>query len=158
MGAQIFWLGVLALFVTSDQNANWLHNAYGTPTREELSVRQGMSVTVKYGRDLQACEIRIHPSNSSLLMKEPETLMVPELVTEVIDELAPVTERGKGGLKTLSSAGCNQLSVIEFEDVTITRASHECLPLQPAREFPATLIFKKPECAGIEQARLARKE
>ncbi len=46
MGAQLFWLGVLALFVTPAQNANSLHNAYGNPTREELPVRQGISVTV----------------------------------------------------------------------------------------------------------------
>lgn len=157
METPIFWLG-FALFVTSGQTSISLHNAYGSPTREELPVRQGTSVTVQYGSDLQVCEMRIHPTTVSLLMKEPETLMMPELVTDIIDELVPVRERGKAGLKIREYAGCNELSVEEFEYVTISRASHECLPLQPGREFPATVTFKKSECAEIEKAKLTHKE
>jgi len=156
MGAQICWFAILALFFPFGQTANSLHNSYGSPTREEMPVRQGISVTVQYGRDLQVCELRIHPTTLSLLMNEPETPMMPELVTQILDELVPVGERGKGGRKTLISAGCNVLSVDEFKHVTISRATHECLPLQSAREQPAMVTFKKPECAEIEKAKLTQ--
>ncbi len=101
--------------------------------------------------------MRIHPTTVSLLMKEPETLMMPKLVTKIIEELVPVRERGEAGLKYRSATGCNVNSVDEFEHVTISRASHKCLPLQPAREFPATVTFKKSECAEIEKAKLTHK-
>lgn len=157
MGTQIFWLALPFLVFTFGQNANSLHNVYGNPTREELSVRQGISVTVQYGRDLQVCEMRIHPTTVSLLLKEPETLMMPELVTEIIDELVPVRERGKAGLTYDTASGCNVYSVEKFDHVTISRASrasHNCSPLQPAREYPAIVTFEKLECSNIEKAKL----
>ncbi len=156
MVTQIFWLALPFLVFTFGQNANSLHNAYGNPTREELSVRQGISVTVQYGRDLQVCEMRIHPTTVSLLLKEPETLMMPELVTDIIDELVPVKERGEAGVRYDTASGCNVYSVEKFDHVTISRASHNCgSPLQPAREYPAIVTFKKLECSNIEKAKLA---
>jgi hypothetical protein len=121
-----------------------------------MQARPGISITVQYGLDLQACEIRIHPINASLLIKEPETLMIPDTVTELVNELIPLSERGNPGMSTITSSGCNKLTTQEYEHVTIIRGSHDCLPLQSAREFPATLLFKKTECASVEKARQVR--
>jgi hypothetical protein len=80
----------------------------------------------------------------------------PEIVTEIINEIAPMDERGTPGMKMITSAGCNVQSIEEYERVTITRSTHECLPLQPARENPALLVFKKPECVEMQKARLPK--
>ena len=155
----LFRLGGLALisgWAAGQTTATVLHNRYAVPHREEMQARPGISITVQYGLDLQACEIRIHPMNASLLRKEPETLMIPDTVTELVNELIPLSERGNPGMSTITSSGCNKLTTQEYEHVTIIRGSHDCLPLQSAREFPATLLFKKTECASVEKARQVR--
>ena len=106
--------------------ANALHNRYPAPLQEEIEVRPGISLTVRYGTGLIACEVRVHPTGTSLFQKKPEILF----------------------------SGCNEQSTHTYEFVDIMRSSHECLPLQTAREFPATLVFKRPECAALQQARL----
>lgn len=151
------WFGLLvgvSAAAGAQTTASNLHNRYSQPNREEMQARPGVSVTVQYGLDQQACEIRVHPTTTSLLIKEPEAPMLPEIVTEIIDEIAPLDERGKPGTKMIEFAGCNVLRIDEYESVTITRSAHECLPLQPARENPAVLTFKKPECVEIQKARL----
>jgi hypothetical protein len=146
MGDLTLWLGIFMLFSASaaaQTTADILHNRYARPNREEMQVRPGISMTVQYGLDLQACEIRVHTTTTSLLIEEPGAPMLPEIVTEIISEIAPVDERGKSGMKVITSAGCNVQSIEEYERVTITRSTHECLPLQPARENPAWLVFKE---------------
>jgi|ERR1700723_2381800 hypothetical protein len=152
------WFGVFMFSASSaaQTTADILHNRYARPTREEMQVRPGISITVQYGRDLQACEIRVHTTTRSLLIQEPDAPMLPQIVTEIINEIAPMDERGKPGMKMNISAGCNVQSIEEYERVTITRSSHECLPLQPARENPALLVFKKPECVEMQKARLPK--
>jgi hypothetical protein len=153
-----FWFGVFTLFsasVAAQTTADILHNRYARPNREEMQIHPGISITVQYGLDLQACEIRVHTTTRSLLIQAPDAPMFPEIVTEIINEIAPMDERGKPGMKMITSAGCNVQSVEEYERITITRSTHEGLPLQPARENPALLIFKKPECVEMQKARLS---
>ena len=133
-------------------SANALHNRYPAPSREQIQVRPGISITVQYGASLIACEVRIHLTSTSLLDKESGHLMVPDTVTEIIKEISPESERGKAGMSLHSSAGCNWMSWQEYEFVDITRATHECLPLQVARELPAVLTFKWPECAALQKS------
>ena len=151
-----FWLGwfvALSTAAVAQTTATDLHNRYAQPIREEMQVRPGISITVQYGLDEQACEIRIHPTTTSLLAEDSEAPMPPDTVTEIIDEVAPEDERGKPGMKMIEYAGCNGMSIDQYQSVTINGYTHECLPLQPAREYPATLTFNKPECAEIQRAR-----
>jgi hypothetical protein len=55
-----------------------------------MQVRPGISITVQYGLDLQACEIRVHTTTTSLLIREPDAPMLPEILTEIINEIAPI--------------------------------------------------------------------
>ena len=133
--------------------ANALHNRYPAPLKEEIEVRLGISLTVRYGAGLIACEVRIHPTGTSLLQKEPETLMNPQTVTEIIQEIAPESERGKAGESMVIASGLSWQTIHEYEFVDITRSTLERLPLQANRESPAMLIFKRPECAALQKAR-----
>lgn len=157
MRNRCFWFGWLFAFSSAaamgQTTASSLHNRYGQPNREEMQVRPGISMTVQYGLDQQACEIRIYTTTSSLLANAPEVPMLPETVTQIIDEIAPEDERGKSKMKMIENAGCNAMRIDEYENLTITRSTHECLPVQPAREFPAILTFNKAECVETEKAR-----
>lgn len=133
-------------------SANALHNRYPAPSREVIEVRPGISITVAYGTGLVACEIQIHPTWApSFFGKEPETMMDPEVVTGIIDELVPVSQRGKGGPTLFVETGCGKLTIAQYEFVEIQRASRGCVPLQTAREHPAFLRFHWPECAAFEK-------
>ena len=136
--------------------ASRLHNHFGQPFREEMQARQGVSIAVLYGLDLQACELRIHPTDTALLVNAPETLMQPNIVTEIIDEILPIDERGKSGTSIRTYMGCNVSSTDEYERVTITRTTDECGTLQPAREYRAILTFKNSGCITGQEARLAK--
>jgi hypothetical protein len=111
-----------------------------------MRARQGISIAAQYGLNLQACQLRIHPTDATRPVNEPEALMLPDIVTEIIDEILPVDERGKLGTSMRTNAGCNVLTTNEYERVTIIRATHECGPLQPAREYPAVLKFRNSNC------------
>jgi hypothetical protein len=111
-----------------------------------MQARQRISIAVQYGLNLQACQLRIHPTDATLLVNEPEALMLPEIVTEIVDEILPIDERGKLAMSMRTYAGCNVISTNEYERVTIIRATHECGPLQPAREYPAVLKFRNSNC------------
>jgi len=94
------WFGVFTLFSTSaaaQTTVDILHNRYARPNREEMQVRPGISITVQYGLDLQACEIRVHTTTTSLLIREPDAPMLLEILTEIINEIAPMDARGKAG-------------------------------------------------------------
>ncbi len=80
-------------------------------------------------------------------------MMVPDTVTDVLNEIIPEADRGKSGGAGSFSSGCTTVTIHWYEFVDITRSSHECSPLQAHRERLATLVFKWPECAAVQPAR-----
>ncbi len=78
--AMVLHLGV----ATGQASANASHNRYPAPTVDDMEVRPEISLTVQYGPDQIAFEMRIHPTSASLLVTEPESMMVPETVKEII--------------------------------------------------------------------------
>jgi hypothetical protein len=73
--------------------------------------------------------------------------MHPETVTEILEEIALSSERGMDLGRSITSMGCNEPRSVEYEKVTIVRATHNCLPLMPEREMHATVAFKRDICA-----------
>ena len=47
----------------------------------------------------------IHPTTTYLLVREPETAMLPEIVTDIIDEVVPLDERGELRMARIEFAG-----------------------------------------------------
>jgi hypothetical protein len=72
--------------------------------------------------------------------------MSSETVADILEEVVPVGTRGKkmGDLHTVS--GCNEIELTQYEKVSITRSTHNCLPLKPEREMRATVTFKRVVC------------
>jgi hypothetical protein len=76
-----------------------LRERYGQPISETYLVRPGITVSASYGKSGDVCELLISPQKASSLIKsanEPPATIDFYKMTEIIDELVPVTERGKG--------------------------------------------------------------
>lgn len=73
--------------------------------------------------------------------------MSPEVVTEILEEVAPANTRGKETGKMIQNAGCNEFQTVEYGNTTITRSTHNCLPLKLEREMRATVAFKRDICS-----------
>ena len=73
-------------------------------------------------------------------------MMASETVTDVLDEVVPVATRGKKTGEFHMVSGCNVVDSTEYENVWITRSTHNCLPVKPEREVRATVIFKRDTC------------
>jgi hypothetical protein len=78
-------------------NAQTLRERYGRPISETYQVRPGIVASARYGDSGRVCEILLHtPEPSSLIKSSPrKTIGDDKEVAEVLDEIVPVSERGK---------------------------------------------------------------
>jgi hypothetical protein len=139
----LFFAVVGVLLVPSSQD---LRSRYGEPDLERFVARPGIALTVEYGSDHLACQALIEPPRPLIYADEHAAFMPPETVTEILEEIAPASERGIDLLRSISSMGCNESRSVEYENVTIVRETHNCLPLMPEREMQATVAFKRDIC------------
>lgn len=139
-------VGIAGLvFVQSSQE---LRNRYGEPDVERFAVQRGISLAVEYGSDHLVCQALIEPPQTLIHGEEAVPLMSSEAVTEILEDIAPTDERGKV-VQTITTNGCNEFQILEYENVSITRSTHNCLPLKPEREMRATAVFKRDTCRKL---------
>jgi hypothetical protein len=138
---------VVAGSVLLTPSSQELHSRYGEPDRERFAARPGISLTVDYGFDHLACNALIEPPQPLIYKENDVLLMSPEAVTEILEEVAPTNMRGKETGKAITMAGCNEFQIVEYENITIARSTHNCLPLKPEREMRATVAFKRDICS-----------
>lgn len=123
------------------------HSLYGDPDIERFSARPGISVTVQYGSDHLVCQAIIEPPQQLLHTDEEELpLTSSEAVTEILEVISPTAERGAQLNRILTFSGCNEFTILEYENVSIMRSTHNCLPVKPEREMRATVAFKRSAC------------
>lgn len=134
-----------ALLTPSSQE---FHSRYGEPDLERFIARPGIGLTIQYGSDNLACQVLIEAPQPLIYTENDAPLMSSEAVTEILEEVAPANMRGKETDKTITMSGCNEFQIVEYENVSIsiTRSTHNCLPLKPQREMRATLVFKRDIC------------
>lgn len=124
-----------------------LHGLYGNPDVERFSARPGIGVTVQYGSDQQVCQAIIEPPQQLLHGDDEQVpLMSSEAVTDILDVISPADERGAQLNRILTFSGCNEFLILEYENVSIRRSTHNCLPLRPENEMRATVEFKRSAC------------
>jgi len=70
-----------------------LHNRYGEPYLESFLARPGIGLTVEYGSDHSACGGLIEPAHPLFHPEESLPLMSPDTVTEILEEVVPVSHR-----------------------------------------------------------------
>lgn len=130
------------------QRSQELRNRYGEPDVERFAVQPGISLAVEYGSDHLVCQALIEPPQTLIHGEEAVPLMSSEAVTEILEDIAPTDERGKV-VQTITTNGCNEFQILEYENVSITRSTHNCLPLKPEREMRATAVFKRETCRKL---------
>ena len=135
---------VLALLF-APQTSTELHFRYGEPDIERFVVRPGIGLTVEYGSDGQACQMVIERQRM-LIEKEQPKGMSPDIVSGILDEVAPLSVRGNEVGRAMESMGCSEGQIEEYENVWISRSTDSCLPLKPEREMSARICFKRQSC------------
>jgi hypothetical protein len=70
-----------------------MRQRYGPPISETYLIKPGVLASVSFGASGHVCEIVVSPQETALV-KRGKTFKRQEL-TDVIDELVPVNERGK---------------------------------------------------------------
>jgi hypothetical protein len=132
--------------VVLPQKSQELRSRYGEPDLERFIARPGIGLTIQYGADRQVCQALIEPPQQLIYTEQNVPLMSSEAVTEILEEIVPAHMRGKDSGKTFTVSGCNEFQIVEYENVVITRSTHNCLPLKPEREMRATIAFKRDMC------------
>jgi hypothetical protein len=137
---------VLAALLASPESSRDLHSRYGEPDIERFVVRPPIGLTVEYGSDGQACQMVIEGQKMLIGKEQPPKGMFPDVVSGILDEVAPLSVRGKGVGNAMESMGCSEVRIEEYENVWISRSTDNCLPLKPDREMGVRICFKRPSC------------
>jgi len=128
------------------QSSQDLHNRFGESDLERFMVRPGISLTVEYASDHMACRLLIESHQALFHAEENSPPMSSEAVTEILEEVVPTHIRGKQTGRRITASGCNEFQTIDYENASITRSTHNCLPSKPEREIRATITFKRDIC------------
>jgi hypothetical protein len=132
--------------VLLSQSSQDFHNLYGQPDRERFAARPGISLTVEYGSDHLACHALIEPPRPLIYTEDHAPLTSSKGVSEVLDEVAPVATRGKEINAAVLVSGCNEAHVTEYEDVSIMRSTHTCVPASRDQDVRTAITFKRDTC------------
>ena len=121
-------LAILLFCVSANaQSREDLHKRYGSPVTETFAARSGVFVTASFAETGEVCEMIIHaqPLTSDLDYPITKTLQSKEL-TEIIDDLVPISQRGKQLMGSFLNLRCLPLDncsggMDSYERVTISR-------------------------------------
>jgi hypothetical protein len=128
-----------------------MRQRYGPPLSENFVVRSGIVVTATYAKDGHVCELLIAPQKPITPIKPADLTsksIDSKLLTELIDELVPEKERGRGisgdllNLMCLPSNDCAG-SGSTWEKVSIYRNGGD------NQEHYATIIWLDADCAPL---------
>ena len=127
-----------------------LQSRYGEPDVQQFTVRPAISLTVEYGPERTACRMLLEPKGSILTSNKPAEYMRPDVVTEILDEAVPESDRGTEISHTITKSGCNEFEIAEYLHVTIMRSRHNCQLSDPETEGTATIIRKDAACESLK--------
>jgi hypothetical protein len=142
------YLGVLFLCCSSiaAQSLDRLQK-YGQPVSVTYEVRPSIYATAYTNKDGEICELIVSPQLASETLNYPsaKTLRSDQL-TEIINELVPLKERGRGTMNSFFNVTCLPLNNCQgatdnYENVHIFRNGGT------DKERWASIQFVKPACA-----------
>ena len=127
------------------QSGSDLRSKYGPPS-EAYEVRPNVLMTVVFGADGQACEMVIEARHTSKGGGVNGNNLIPlPIAEEVLKEVAPIEQRGKGGRAITFSGGCSSITSEEYENVSIYR-SEQCLLGGGKAVLAITIKWKHRQC------------
>jgi len=135
----------LILFVVccsafGQMDTSTLRAKYGEPlARETFQVRPNIEAVVSYGTGHQVCKIDLPPGS---YVKLPGFASAQEM-DQVIEELVPLSARGKEIGGGVASAGRISMRLTEYEHIAISEPQDSD---HPGRRTAVTITFKRPDC------------
>ena len=120
--ALAFGIAFLAISATA-QTAKDINARYGAP-HESYEIRPGIFMTAKFAPDGRLCQMSVekrHVKSSGAIFVD-ETFMSPDEMAPIVDELIPVSERGKESKLSghILSMSAGMTTTYDYENVTIT--------------------------------------
>jgi hypothetical protein len=145
-GASASYISVVLLAVLA-QSPSALRERYGAPDdKGRYTVRPGIGLEVKYDTVGNSTEMvvkllddGITPSSTK---PERRNVMRRDIALEILDEIAPVSKRGKRTAAFLEERGCYSLRTTEYERVT-TNVANRC-EQQGGGIYSVQVLWKKP--------------
>jgi len=137
---------LMAVCFSAAQTSQEFHSKYGEPDIERFTARPGIGLTVEFGPDGLACQELLEPLQPLLHREEQASFMSSDAVTEVLEEIAPAGVRGKETGKSITMSGCNKVEIVEYENLSIMRSTHNCVPSSPNRDMRTTVTLKRDAC------------
>ena len=122
----VVMMGLLfvATLVAQAQSSNDLRARYGS-AMEAYEIRPHILMTVKYAEDDQVCESVIEIRHASKDGVNGKSLMSGDTVREIIDEVVPMSLRGRYINSMSINGGCSGMSIERYERVEI-QTYHTC--------------------------------
>jgi hypothetical protein len=144
---------LLGLFIVIPNNIGApgpqdLRSLYGEPAMERFTVRSGITVTVEYGPDRLACQLLIEPQQTLVEIQNQGPPMSSQEVFEVLDQLVPVSTRGRQvGAESVQIEG-GKLLRTDYENVSIRRvcAVDACGPSTENQELRTLVVLNRGAC------------
>jgi len=144
---------LLALFSfatdASAASAQGLRKLYGEPTMENFAVRSGITLIIQYGPDRTACQLLIAPSQLLVEVQQPiPPHMSSPCVSDVLQEVIPVTTRGKQIDSATIQVSGNALLKSDYENVSIRQicSSQSCASSNENQDARTLVAFKRGTC------------
>lgn len=137
------------------QSRTDLRSKYGPPY-EAYEVRPHVLMTVTFDEDGQACEMVIEARHTKKGGGVNGNHLISQAIAEeILNEVAPPEQRGKGGRVITFSGGCSSITSYEYENASIYR-SEQCLAGGGKAVQAITIQWKHRHCRSNEVALAGR--
>ena len=121
-------------------DATALRAKYGEPlARETFQVRPNIEAIVTYGSGRQVCRIELPPGRN-IAGEIPPGVATTQQVDEVVEELAPLSMRGKKMGRGIIFSGRISFASDNYENVNIAE------PQDNGHRTAVTITFNRPDC------------
>jgi len=162
MAAILLLIAALPAF---SQTVESLNKKYQRLDANHYQLRSGAILTVKFAENGQICEMTIEPKTVFDVRSVPDEsrelprdLMTVAEAEKLIDELVPNLQRGREMNKGFSfESGCNEVTLIEYENVVIQRVFHHCQK-QFGEVVSITIQWKEAKCDAVIKRMLENKK
>ena len=154
--------------LTAAQTSLELRSHYGDSDRERFAARPGISLSVQYGSDGLACLMLLESPRflfnseeadeahyghvTKQKQSQPPSSMLSNDVMEVLEEVVPLSSRGRELNRGITESGGNSLLFDDYENVIIVHARQHAGQNESAREMRVTVMFKRDVCSEAKPA------
>jgi len=146
-GASASYISVVLVAVLA-QSPSALRERYGAADdKGRYIVRPGIGLAVKYDTVGNPTEMVVKLLDDGITPRstkpERRNVMRRDIALEILDEIAPVSKRGKQTAAFLEERGCYSLRTTEYERVT-TNVANRC-EQQGGGTYSIQVLWKKPK-------------